>query len=324
MKKRTVRGFYLLSIVFMFVCILPCSSWAAGEKYPSHPIDLFCGFAAGGQTDLCNRALAKGLEKYLGVTVVPGNKPGAGGVIATTALINSHSDGYSMALLGFNVVTALVLGQGNYSLDDLTIVGQFATFPGVLSTSVDSQWKTFQEFIDYVKKNPGTKYAHPGIGSSIHIRMENLNKNANLRMLGVPFKSDPEIIAAILGKHIPVGIGSLMAAKSQVDGGKMRILLSFDPPAEVGLDPTIPDILTAFDKSISDKDLEIVVFLAVPRKTPKEIVQVLDQTLEKVTKDPEFIGDLKKLYIRVSYLDGNKATDNLLRIMSQVKAIMKQ
>jgi tripartite-type tricarboxylate transporter receptor subunit TctC len=115
-----------------------------------------------------------------------------------------------------------------------------------------------------------------------------------------------------------------MAAKDQADAGKMRILLSFDPPAEVGLDPTIPCIRTAFDKSVSDKDLEIVVFLAVPRKTPKEIVQVLEQNLGKVTKDAEFISDLKKLYMKVSYLDSKKATDNLLKIMEQVKAIVKE
>jgi tripartite-type tricarboxylate transporter receptor subunit TctC len=324
MKKRTFRDFIGVGILFIILCTSPNSSWAAVEKYPSHAIDLFCAHGAGGQTDLCNRALARGLEKYLGVTVVPGNKTGGGGVVATTSLINSRPDGYTMALLGFNVVTALVLGQGNYSLDDLTIVGQFATFPGALSTSADSPWKTFQEFIDYVRKNPGVKYAHPGVGSSIYMRMENLNKNANLKMVGVPFKSDPEIIAAILGKHVPVGIGGLMAAKEQADAGKMRILLSFDPPAEVGLDPTIPCIRTAFDKSVSDKDLEIVVFLAVPRKTPKEIVQVLEQTLEKVTKDPEFINDLKKLYMKVSYLDSKKATDNLFKIMAQVKAIVKE
>lgn len=78
MKKRIFRDFTLIGFVFILVSILPNNSWAK-EKYPTGSIDLFCPFVAGGQTDLVNRALAKGLEKYLGVTVVPGNKPGGGG-----------------------------------------------------------------------------------------------------------------------------------------------------------------------------------------------------------------------------------------------------
>lgn len=295
MKKKIFRNFFLVGILFIFIFTSFNSPWAAEKKYPSGPIELFCGFAAGGQTDLFTRALAKGLEKYLGVTVVPGNKPGGGGIIPAATVATSRPDGYTIGLLSDSMIISSLLGRATYSMEDLLIIG-VGIYDSAMVVSVDSPWKTIQEFVDYARKNPGIKYGHPGVGSTNFLITENLNKHANLMMIGVPFKGDPEIIGAVLGKHVPIGVFGYMNCKIQADAGKMRILLCFG-----GLDPTIPSQSTAFGKNVPHTELGY--YLLLPRKTPDEIVQVLEQALEKVVKDTEFINNIKKVYVEARFID---------------------
>ena len=325
MKKSQFRAFFLVSILFIFVCTLPIISWAAGEKYPSRTIEVYCAFPAGSYTDLVVRALAKGLEKYLGGTVVVINKTGGGGVVANTALVNARPDGYTLAATAvINIVSPLALGHATYSLEDFYVIGQYSYSTLSLAVHVDSPWKTFHEFLDYERKNPGVKYGHQGIGSGPYIRMENLIRMANLKMIGVPFKSDTEIVSALSGKHIPIGILTTTTAKIQEDGGQLRLLFSFDPPAKAGLSPNVPDILTVFGKGVADKDLNVLRVLIAPRKTPDEILKVLEQALDNVTKDPEFVNTTKKLWgVSPEFVDSKKMMQLLPIYLSGVKGILK-
>lgn len=322
MKRKTFRGFLGVMILFILICISSNSSWAAGEKYPSGPIDLFNPFAPGGTADYLTRFLAKKLESYLGVTVVPQCKPGGGGIVLASFIANARPDGYTMGLLvPENIIEPILLGQASYSLEDFYIIGQVAVFPCVFSVPIDSAWKTFNEFLDYARKNPGVKYGHPGVGTTIFLRTENLNKTFNMGMINIPFKGDSEVIAAVLGKHVPIGAGSVGAAKTQVDAGKMRILFSYEPPGKVGLDPTIPDIRTVFGNIT---DIEPCLCLVVPKKTPSEVIEVLERAWEKiVVKDPEFASNLRTIYLGVGHIDGKTFMQKLPERMSLVKEMLK-
>jgi tripartite-type tricarboxylate transporter receptor subunit TctC len=304
MRTTVFRGvlvvIFLMSIITHFASD---SSWAAGAKYPSGPIEIFCGYGPGGPNDLLTRSLARGLERHLGVPVVPGNKPGAGAMVATNALANARPDGYTMMMIAGGYISTILYGRTAYALEDILVVGQFATCPITLGVRADAPWKTFQEFLDYTRKNPAVKYAHPGVGGGTHLRVENLNRSAKMNMIGVPFKSDPEIVSAMLGGHVPVGASTITGFKPQADAGKIRILFSFEPPALTGLDPSVADLPTVFGDSV--RDIDSPFYLVVPGKTPKEIVEVLATTLEKVSKDPTFVSDVKKLYIIPdAFIDG--------------------
>lgn len=297
MKKGNLITIILIAILFIILTMefsIDRNCSAEEMKYPSQSIELITGFTPGGQFDLINRILAKGLEKYFHVTVVPVNKPGAGEVIAATALANSRPDGHTLATLGdASLITSILLGTATYSREDLRVVGKFSFVSNVMVVSADSPWKTIQEFMDYARKNPGLNYAHTGVGSSPYIRAEYFNKIANLKMTGVPFKGGPEVVTAVLGKHVHIGVTSYQGAKSQADPGKMRILMCFDPPG-LGPDPTLPNIPSLFGKDVPDID-PVSSYLVAPGKTPETIVKVLEQTLEKITKDPEFISNIKTI-----------------------------
>lgn len=323
-RGKLIIIFIAISFIFLIIEFSMDRICRAEEmKYPSKYIELFCGFAPGGQFDLINRILAKGLEKYLNMTVVPVNRPGAAEVIAATVLANSRPDGYTLATLGdAGLITAFLSGTATYSKEDLRVVGKFAFVSNVMAVSADSPWKTIQEFMDYAHKNPGLNYAHTGVGSSPFIRVEYFNKIANLKMRGVPFKgSTPEIIAAVLGKHVHIGVTSYQGAKSQADSGKMRILMCFDPPG-LGPDPTLPNIPSLFGKDVPDID-PVSSYLVAHGKTPEAIVKSLEQTLEKVTKDPEFISNIKKLYVGIQFVDGKTLSPKMQETTLQIKTILQ-
>jgi tripartite-type tricarboxylate transporter receptor subunit TctC len=98
--------------------------WEAEEKYPSRAIEMFCGFAVGGRTDLNTRLLAKGFEKFLIVPVITGTKPGAGEVIGASASVNAAPDGYTLAVLGdATLITSILLGRATYKREDFRVMG---------------------------------------------------------------------------------------------------------------------------------------------------------------------------------------------------------
>jgi len=321
MEKRILRLLFIVTILVTIGFISLSRSWAA-EKYPSRPITLVCGYAVGGQADLTNRLIARFLEKYLGGTVVPESKPGAGGAIAATFVANSRPDGYTILSSGDAFGINFLLGQANYKIEDFRIFAEVFVVDAVLAVSTDSPWKTFQEFIDYAKKNPGVRYAHPGIGSTPWLAMEDLNKDANLKLVGVPFKGDAESVPAVVAKHVPIGIHGAFAAKTQADAGKMRILLSLEPSAEVGLDPAIPDFNSVYGKKAG---VDISTYILVPAKTPNDIVQVLERAAEKMTKDPEYILELKRAFYKPGFLDGNTLMQKKFpEKMARIKMLLKE
>ncbi len=320
-KNRISRCALVTGLAFM-LCISFSPSWAAEEKYPSGQIEIICGMVAGGPADLLTRAVARGFEKYMGATVVPGNKVGGGGIVATTTVANAKPDGRTLAVLAeTSMLTAIALGRATYNLADLRSVGQIALFPNVLAVRSDSEWKTFQQFLDFARKNPGMKYAHPGVGSTIFLKMENMNKFGKMGMVGLPFKGDPEIVAALLGGHVPVGGSVMTNFKTHIDSGELRVLASFDPPELLGLDPKIPVVESVFGKELGDIDVPFS--LVVPAKTPDAMVKVLEENLQKIVKDSEFVATLQKIFLVPAFVDGKMVNEkNLPEKMVRIKQIL--
>ncbi|OPY66976.1 MAG: Tripartite tricarboxylate transporter family receptor [Syntrophorhabdus sp. PtaU1.Bin050] len=311
----------ITSICLSFVFLT--QSGLAAEKYPTRPIEIVCAFQPGGAADMTNRVWAKYLEKYLGVSLMLVNKPGGGGVIGVTYLAKGSPDGYRIANFSDHMLTAIILGNATYTLDDLRIVAQVNLIANTVAVRGDAPWKTYQEFVEYAKKNPGVKYGHQGLGSSAHLRMENLNRVAQLKMVGVPFKGDGETVPALLGKHVPVAVIGAGAAKPQADAGKLRILFSFEPPEDVGLDSSIPYFSAVYGKSTPD--IDIPTYLVVPKKTPEHIVQILKKAAEKMAKDPDFIKENQKWFMRVNYIDGEVASKQLIPAkINRLRALYKE
>ena len=313
MRQKTI-----LSLFTIFAVVLSLmGSVQAAEKYPSRPIELLCGYPPGTGPDILNRILARYLEKELGVTVVPINKAGGGGVVAITAAATARPDGYTVINTGDYIIPVLT-GQAGYAIEDLRVAAQVGLNGAVLIVPADSPWKTFQDFMDYAKKNPGVKFANPSPTSMATMRTENLSRQANLKLIGLPV---PEVASAVLGKTAPIGLTAAAAAKGLAEAGKTRILFSFDPARDFGLDPSIPDFAKVFGKDVSD--IPIAVYLAVPAKTPPEIVKALETATEKISKDPNYVNELAKNYFKASFAPGKVVMDQIPKKTAIIKAILQ-
>jgi tripartite-type tricarboxylate transporter receptor subunit TctC len=325
MKRKVI---FLSSILSVLVFILTVhGTWAAGEKYPTGTISNICLFGPGAQPDLFNRILSKAMERYLKVPVVTVNKPGGGGAIGFSALVNARPDGYTVAVgtVENMIVPTLTEAKPPYALEDMHIVAQIATIYGVLVVAADAPWKTWQEFVDYAKKNQGVKYGCPGIRSTRYMLIETLNKNANLGLVAVPFDNDNEVKTAVMGHTIPLGSWDMGSAKQLQDAGKIRILFVFEPPTEAGLPPSIASLDSFMGRKGAFQEADVSHCLVVHKNTPSEIKQVLKETVEKVVKDPDFLADLKKMELMLNYVDGSIVMQKKLpQRLDLVKAFYKE
>jgi tripartite-type tricarboxylate transporter receptor subunit TctC len=303
--------------------MISMSALAAEKKYPTRPITLACAFPPGGAGDIMNRMWGKYLEKELGVTVVPDGRPGGGGVVATSYIAHARPDGYTLGNLGDFMITGILLGNATYKLGDIQVIAEVARNGCVIVVPNDSPYKTMQDLVKAAKQTPGIKYGHPGIATVIYMRMAALNKFAELKMTPVPLRGDGEAITAVLGKHIPVAVTSAFAAGPQAEAGKLRILMAFDKPGDIGLDPSLPDLEKTFGKDVPD--ITVSCYLVAPAKMPKENVEVLQKAMAKICKDPAFIAEHKRNRSAVRYVDGKTVMEKRIPAKIPVlKEIMKE
>ncbi len=314
---KPTKGLFFTSVIVAIVVLLT-SVGSTAEKYPSRAIELACGSSAGGGTDVANRHMAKYFEKYLKVPVVPVNKPGPSQMMMASYVATAKPDGYTIGHASNAIITAAVTGQATgYTMDDLRPVCMISTVNTLVAVTADSPWKTWQEFVDYAKKNPGTKYGHFGVGSGPHYRMEVLNKHNKLGLQGVPFKGEGEALPMLLGKHVPISTISPTVAREQLAAGKVRILFSFEDPTIDGFDKGIPSLSSLYGPNAPD--IDTTVFLWVHRKTPEDIVQTIDQAFAKMAKDPDFVSERKKMNQPVTYVDSKQVEKNLAQQMVKYK-----
>ncbi len=317
MKKR-----FFLAVTLVCVGIFLCGFGQvyAQDKYPSRPIEIVTSFPAGGLSEMWVRTVSKYMEKILGQPVVNLPKPGGGNVIGFTYVANARPDGYTLLNQG-DYFMPILNKTATYKLEDLRVIAQVSRNGNVLCVAADAPWKTYKEFVDYSKKNGNIKYGHPGLGTNVYFRTENLNRQAGLRMVGLPRQGDAEILSGLLGNHIAIGALSVASARPLIEAGKLRALFSFDPPKDFGLDPSIPDFASVYGKSFPD--IPVRVYLIAPAKTPEPIIKTLENTIETICKDPGFIADIAKMNQKVEYVPGKTIMENHIPVaMKLVKDMM--
>lgn len=300
MKSR--KWFYLVgvAILAMSLVLAGCGGKDAkpeakkeAPKFPTKPITLVCQFAAGGSTDLLARALASSASKLLGQPVVVENKVGASGTIGTDYVLKSKPDGYTLLTTSTGNFTSTPLVQKvPYDPNkDVKHIINIATHQIILVVHADSPWKTLEEFVAYVKANPGkVKYGQNSPGGTTHMAMESFRKAAGLDMKMVPFGGGAsEVVAALLGKHVDVAVMHPQEAGEHAVTGTLKPLTVF---AEKRI-KTMPNVPTAKEKGFNVV-MGVTKGISGPAGLPDDIAVKLHDTFKKVMDDPEFKAAAKK------------------------------
>lgn len=258
----------------------------AQEKYPTKPITLTIGYGAGGGTDVSTRPLANAASKILGQPIVVVNKTGGATAVAMAGLKNEKPDGYNIGTLGGGGFLAPLTRKVGYDvLKDFTPIIQFALFQFGLVVRTDAPWKTFQEFIDYAKANPGKiRYSTSGVGNPQHLIMERLALKEKIKWTLIPYESGEEAVTALLGSHVEAS-SQTTTWKKYVDAGRFRLLAVY---GEKRMDayPTVPTLKELGHNMTAEPAL---MALMGPKGLSLQVVETLHQAFKKAMEDPNFI-----------------------------------
>lgn len=286
------KKFILIWLALAFSGVVVQSSY--GKEYPTKPVEIVCSLPPGSSMDLVSRMAADLVQKHLGQRVFVNNKMGAGGTLSAADVIGSKPDGYKV-LVTFNSLFATGVKTQKVPFDpnDLVPLLSFMQFKLGMFVKGDSQWKTFNDLLEFGRKNPGTlRWTHTGRGLTEHINALLIFRKAGIEVIDVPSKGGPEKMFAVLGGHVDVSCGAYGNDKEQVQAGKIRYLIFFNDRRYS--DPS--DVPSAKELGFPEATkLSVIISLYVHKDTPEEIKQTLSRAFKKVCEEPEFEKRIKEI-----------------------------
>ena len=284
-KQPRAALFLLAAGMGILFSIVTVSGGFAQEKYPSRPINFIIGLPAGSPADMSSRALVGAASKFLGQPIVVLNKPGGATVVAIASLKKEKGDGYTIGSLSTAAVFSQYLRTVPYdTAKDFTPIMQYCVYRYGLVVRADSPWKTFKEFLDYAKANPGkVRYSTIGPGSPQHFIMERLAMKEKIKWQAIPFEGDPQVIAALLGGHVEAA-SQAGGGKAHVQAGRLRFLAVYDEQRN----PDFPEVPTLRDLGIDITPITVLGIIG-PKGIPPQFVETLNVAFRKAWEDPDFI-----------------------------------
>src|SRR5262245_16466310 len=231
---------------------LPVSGFAWAQAYPSRPVRLIAGFPPGGVVDVFARLIGQWLSDRLGQPIIIENRAGAGGNLATEAVVKAPPDGYTLLMIGSNNAWNVTL-YDNLSFNftrDIAPVASIYRGPAVLVVHPSFPAKSVPELIAYAKSNPGkNNMALGGVGSSQHVYGELFKMMTGVDMLHMPYRGGGSTLTALLAGQVPVMFDPLATSIEHIKAGKLRALaVTSATRSEVLPDiPTVGDFVPGYE-----------------------------------------------------------------------------
>jgi tripartite-type tricarboxylate transporter receptor subunit TctC len=271
----------------------PAQAQGAAD-YPNKPVKVVVTVPAGGGVDTVTRIIAERLRQQLGQPFVVENKGGAGGNIAAESVFQAEPDGYTLMSSQPAPITTNAVLYKSLSFDPTAFepVAILSSIPNVLLVKNDFPAKTLQEFMTYVKANPGKlNYASQGPGTTSHLTAELFNKLAGTKLVHVPYKGTGPALNDLVAGHVDLIFMQLESALRLHQGGKARIL-AVTTNKRI---PALPDIPTMGEAGLKDFISDTWNAFSAPPKTPKPIIAKLNAAINEALKTPEVQATYKKL-----------------------------
>jgi tripartite-type tricarboxylate transporter receptor subunit TctC len=261
--------------------------------YPTRPVRLIVGFTPGGATDICARLVGQWLSERLGQQFVIENRPGAATNIATEAVVRAPSDGYTLLLVGpTHAVNASLYGNLSFNvIRDIAPIAGISRDPNVMVVNPSVPAKSVPEFIAYANARPGKlNMASSGNGTSVHMAGELFKMMAGVNMIHVPYRGAGPAITDLLGGQVHVMFASMLSAIEYIRAGSLRALAvtTATRSAELPDLPTVANFVPGYEASG-------FFGIGAPKKTPVEIVDLLNREINAALADPTMKARLTEL-----------------------------
>jgi len=266
---------------------------AGAQTYPSRPVRIIVGFTSGSAFDILARLIGQGLSERLGQPFVIENRGGAGGTLATEAVVRARADGYTLLMTGStDAINSTLYDKLNYTyVRDIAPVAAVSRAPNMIVVHPSFPERTVPELIAYAKANPGkVSFASAGIGSTAHMSGELFQAMAGINLLHVPYRGLAPAITDLMGGQVQVIFSTMPPAIELVRAGKLQALAVTSAERSQALPdlPTVGNFLPGYDAAL-------LAGLGAPRDTPHEVVQRLNQTVNAILANPEMKARLAEL-----------------------------
>lgn len=267
--------------------------FAIAATYPSHPVRLVIGSAAGSSPDAIARLVAEGMSHHLGQPVVVENKPGASTSIGMGQVARSAPDGY---LAGY-ATPALVLNAALHMAlpfdaeRDLQPVVQFGAQALVWVVGPGSPYETIDEFIGTARRQPEMlSFASTGLGSIFHLAMERICVATGAKLLHVPYLSGPQALTDLMGGAVDCMLNAVNVVLPHLRSGRLRALAITGRHRA----PLLPEVPTIAERLVPDFDVQSWGGLVVPARTPRDVVSTLNSAANRALAEPQVIEALSQ------------------------------
>ena len=260
------------------------------QTYPTRPIKLVNGFAAGGSSDIVARLIAQKLSAALSQEVIVETRTGAGGVPANDFVSKAPADGYTLILItgGYPVQAGMLKSLPYDPMTGFSFISTLTFYPFVFVTSPAAPQQTAEDFIKAARANPGKlAFASAGIGTLHHLSAELFNTLANTDALHVPYRGGTGPITEIMAGRIDAMFETMTVTLPQVRSGKLKALAVTSKERSSFL-PEVPALATY----LPGFDVTSFLGLAAPPGTPRPIIDRINAEVRRALADP----DMKKRF----------------------------
>jgi tripartite-type tricarboxylate transporter receptor subunit TctC len=266
---------------------------ARAQAYPTRPVRIVVGYAAGGAVDTLARLMGQWLSERLGQPFIVENRPGAGTNIATEAVVKSAPDGYTLLMVSpSSAINTTLYDKLNFNfIRDIAPVAIITRESNVMVVQPSFPARSVPEFIAYAQANPGKiNMASSGTGTSVHVAGELFKMMAGIKMVHVPYRGGAPAITDLMGGQVQVYFGTISGLIEYIRAGKLRALAVTTSMRSEALPdiPTVGDFLQGYEASGWQG-------VGVPKSTPPEIIGKLNREINAALADPRMKARLADL-----------------------------
>ena len=267
-------------------------STMCAAQYPNRPVRIVIPFGPGSSTDAIMRILAAPLSAALGQQVIVDPRPGGDGAISAIEVARAAPDGYTLGVGSGSPLAAVPALRKNppYNpVTDFTPITDIGRYTVFLYVNANVPANTFQEFVAYVKANPGKLAYGTGNASGI-VAFAQMNTLLGLDMLHVPYKSAPPAVLDLVGNRVQVMMDPPTAALAYVKEGKLRALAT----TLRNRSPLLPDVPTIYEAGLPQFTISNWMGLVGPANLPRDIVDRINREFAAALKRPEVLAALDR------------------------------
>ena len=314
----TIKHIQKIGLVLSALSLSLLTQTSSAQEFPNQPLTIIVPFTGGGATDVLARAVADGLSKELNQPVVVANVPGAGGAIGQTKAARSTPNGYTMLFGNVGTLAAQASLYTNLPyniLENFTPIASVGDAPQVISIRNNLPVKTFEEFVEYAKKNQSTmNFGTAGVGSGSFLGGVVLNAAIGVKIQPVHYRGAAQTIADLMAGQIDYAIESSSTVEGSYSTGKTRgIGVMRDKRVAI-----LPNV-QATGETKYPVNFDIWNMILVPKGVPQPVLEKLNTAVNKVLAQPDMVQRYEKMGLSLPTAANRSLKGSAELLQSQVK-----